>query len=257
VATYELRLTGPSADIHSGIHGGAVTNPVNALCRMVAGLHDQAGRVTLPGFYDDVIELTDSERAAWADLPFDEEAYKRGLGVEALGGGERGYDVMERRWGRPSLDANGVVGGYGGEGSKTIIPASAMAKISIRTVPDQDPRKIGEALRRYVAENCPPGCRAEIIEQGAGRAVRLSKDSPAMRAGIAAMQEAFGTAPALIGCGASVPIAELFQRILGIDAVMLGYGLPSDRIHSPNEHFRLDQLWRGAHATAAMMQNLA
>jgi acetylornithine deacetylase/succinyl-diaminopimelate desuccinylase-like protein len=257
IACYEIRLRGPQADVHSGIHGGAVTNPATALCRLVGGLHDGAGRVTLEGFYDRVIELTDDEKRRWAQLPFDAEAYRRDLGVDALGGGEDALGVLERRWGRPALDVNGLAGGYGGQGSKTIIPAEAVAKVSVRMVPDQDPDEIFASLREYVAANTPGGCRSSVVAQGAGRAVRLAKDSPAMQAGIEAMTEAFGRAPALIGCGASVPITELFQRILGLDAVMLGYGLPDDRIHSPNERFRLEQLWGGARATASFLERIA
>ncbi len=257
IACYEIRLQGPSADIHSGIHGGAVTNPATALCSLLAGLHDDSGRVTLEGFYDRVIELTDQERQEWRELPFDPEAYMRDLGVDGLDGGEDSLAVLERRWGRPALDINGLVGGYGGEGSKTIIPSSAVAKLSVRMVPDQDPKEIFDSLKRYVAHSTPPGCKATVLAQGAGRAVRLAKDSPAMQAGIEAMTEAFGRRPVLIGCGASVPITELFQRILGLDAVMLGYGLPDDRIHSPNERFQLQQLWSGAKATAAFLQNIA
>ncbi len=258
IAAWQIRLTGPSADLHSGLHGGPVVNPIGALARLVAGLHDAAGRVTLPGFYDDVIELTESERAGWQELPFDESEYAQELGLELkdLAGGERDYSVLERRWGRPTLDANGIVGGYTQEGIKTVIPSTATVKVSTRLVPNQIPERIGEALQLYVERNTPTGCRAEIQAFGAGRPVRFALDSPAMRAGRGAIEEAFGRRPALIGCGASVPVTELFQRILGIDAVMLGYGLPSDQIHSPNERFRLDQLFGGAHATAAFLQRI-
>ena len=257
VAAYEVVFRGPSADIHSGVNGGAVTNPINALARCVAALHDDAGRVMLPGFYDRVVELTDAERDAWRALAFDESAYARDLGVDALGGGESGYSVLERRWGRPTLDANGIVGGYTQAGSKTIIPAEARVKLSVRLVPDQQPGEILAALRRFVADHTPPGIRSEVTAFGAGRAVMFRTDSPAMEAGKSAMAEAFGRRPALIRCGASVPVTEMIQRILGIDAVMMGYGLPDDRIHSPNERFRLSQLWGGAVATASFLQAIA
>jgi len=255
LAYVEVTFRGPAADIHSGLNGGAVTNPVNALARLVAGMHDSNGRVTLPGFYDDVLDVTDDERTRWEALPFDEAGYARDLGVEALGGGEAGLSVLERRWARPTLDANGIVGGYTGLGAKTIIPAEASVKISMRLVANQDPGKIVEGFRQYVAANSPPGIRAEVKVSAGARPVMLSARSPAMEAGRSAMAEAFGTDAAMIRCGASVPITELFQRLLGLDAVLMGFGLPGDNLHSPNEHYRLDQFYRGAVASAAMMCN--
>jgi acetylornithine deacetylase/succinyl-diaminopimelate desuccinylase-like protein len=257
LAYVEVTFLGPSADIHSGLHGGAVTNPINALARLLAGMHDNAGRVTLPGFYDDVLPLTEAERKGWEALPFDPGEYARGLGVEALGGGEAGFSVLERRWARPTLDANGIVGGYTGAGSKTIIPAEASVKISMRLVPDQDPVRIVEGFRQHVAEHTPPGIRAEVKLNAGARPVMIRPESPAMEAGKAALAEAFGPAPALVRCGASVPITELFQRLLGLDAVLMGFGLPGDNLHSPNEHYNLEQFYRGAIASAAMMGNVS
>jgi len=257
LAYVEVTFRGPSADIHSGINGGAVTNPVNALARLVAGMTDGAGRVTLPGFYDDVLALTAAERDGWQALPFDESAYARSLGVEALGGGEAGFSVLERRWARPTLDANGIVGGYTGVGSKTIIPSEASVKISMRLVANQNPEKIVEGFRQYVAANTPPGIRAEIKLNAGARPVMLDPSSPAMEAGRAALAEAFGREAAMVRCGASVPITELFQRLLGLDAVLMGFGLPEDNLHSPNEHYRLEQFYGGAVASAAMMGNVA
>jgi len=256
LAYVEVRLHGPSADIHSGLHGGAVTNPINALARMLAEMHDADGRVTVPGFYDDVRPTSDAERAEWDKLPFDESEYARSLGVGALGAGEKGLPVLERRWGRPTLDANGIVGGYTDKGSKTIIPASASAKISMRLVPDQDPAKVVAGFREFVAAHTPPGVTAEVHVNAEARPVLLPLDSPAMDAGRAAMAEAFGRAPAMIRCGASVPVTEVIQRLLGLDAVLLGFGLPDDRIHSPNERFRLSQFHGGCLAAAAFLRNL-
>jgi acetylornithine deacetylase/succinyl-diaminopimelate desuccinylase-like protein len=256
LAYVEVTLRGPAADVHSGLHGGAVTNPVNALAELVGRMHDADGRVTLDGFYDDVRVLSDEERTEWGKLPFDEAEYARSLGVDGLGAGERGYTVLERRWARPTLDCNGIVGGYTGQGSKTIIPAEASAKISMRLVADQDPAKVVASFRRFVEANTPPGLRADVRVNAEARPVVLSPDSPAMEAGRAALAEAFGRPPAMVRCGASVPVTELFQRLLGLDAVLMGFGLPDDNVHSPNERYRLDQFHRGAVACAALMHNL-
>jgi len=257
LAYVELTVTGPSADIHSGEHGGAIANPINALTRMVAGMHDAEGRITLPGFYDDVLELSDEERDGWADLPFDAAGYAESMGVESLGGGERAFGDLERLWSRPTLDCNGIVGGYTGPGSKTIIPSTASVKISMRIVPDQRPEKIVESMRRYVAENTPPGVTCTMEVHAGARPVMMARDSSTVRAASDAMAEAFGKSAAMIRCGASVPVTELFQRILGEDAVMMGFGLPGDRLHSPNERFALKQFTRGALASAALINNLA
>lgn len=257
LAYVELTVRGPSADVHSGEHGGAVTNPINALAAIIAGMHDSEGRITLPGFYDDVVELTDEEPEQWAALPFDESQYARSLGLEALGGGESAYSVMERRWGRPTLDCNGIVGGYIQKGAKTVIPSAASAKLSMRLVADQDPQRIVDALRRYVAENTPLGVSCSVDVHACARPVLLNRDSPAIRAASDALAEAFGRRPVMIRSGASVPVTELFQRILGLDAAMMGFALPDDRPHSPNERFSLEQLWSGSLAAAAFMHNLA
>jgi len=256
LAYVEVTLRGPRADIHSGLHGGAVTNPINALARLIAAMHDDGGRVALEGFYDDVLPLSEEERREWEALPADEAAYADSLGVEALGAGEGGYSALERRWARPTLDCNGVVGGYAGEGAKTIIPASASAKVSMRLVPAQEPEKIAAAFRRFVADRTPAGVTAEVTVSAGARPVMLARESPAMDAGRAAMAEAFGRPPAMIRCGASVPITELIQRLLGLDAVMLGMGLPDDNLHSPNERFRLKQFAGGAVMAAAFLHNL-
>ncbi len=256
LAYVEVTLRGPRADIHSGLHGGAVTNPINALARLVAAMHDDGGRVTIDGFYDDVAPLSDEERRQWRKLPAGEADYAASLGLEALGGGERGYSALERRWGRPTLDCNGVVGGYTGEGAKTIIPAAASAKVSMRLVPQQDPARIVAAFKRFVAAGTPAGITAEVKVNADARPVLLGRGSAAMDAGRSAMAEAFGRPPVMIRCGASVPITELIQRLLGLDAVLLGLGLPDDNIHSPNERFRLAQFAGGAVMAAAFMDNL-
>lgn len=252
----ELTVTGPAVDIHSGTHGGAVANPINALARILAAAHDGEGRVTLPGFYDDVTELTQDERRDWALLGFDERAYAASLGLDELGGGERACGALERRWARPTLDCNGIVGGYTAAGSKTIIPARASAKLSMRLVPNQDPDRVVAGFREFLAGHVPPGVEASFAVRARARPVMLDRHSPAMAAARRACAEAFGREPVMVRCGASVPVAEVFQQVLALDAVVMGFGLPDDNLHSPNEHFRLEHLWRGSAAAAALMHNL-
>ena len=256
LAYVEVTFHGPRTDIHSGIHGGAVTNPVNALAALVTAMHEESGRVTIPGYYDDVVPLSATEREEWRKLPADDRQYAESLGVDGLGAGERGFSVLERRWARPTVDCNGIVGGYTGPGAKTIIPSHASVKISMRLVADQRPEKALEGFQRFVAEHTPPGIRAEVKVNAGARPVMLPLHSAAMEAARSALQEAFGAPAAMIRCGASVPITELFQRLLRLDAVLMGFGLPDDGLHGPNEHFRLEHLWRGAIASAAFMKNL-
>jgi acetylornithine deacetylase/succinyl-diaminopimelate desuccinylase-like protein len=253
----EITLTGPSSDLHSGVHGGAVANPATALAALLAGLHDENGRVTLEGFYDEVRPLAEADRLAWESLPFDERALAASIGVDALAGGERDLPALHRRWARPSLDVNGLHSGYTGPGAKTIIPARASAKLSARLVCDQDPEAVGESLRRYVERNTPPGCRSEVEIHPGARPVTLDADTPHVRAARAAMAEAFGVEPVLVRSGASVPVTELLQRQLGLDAAMMGLGLPQDNIHAPNERMKLDQIWLGSEAAAAFYLRLA
>ena len=253
----EITVSGPSGDLHSGMHGGAVTNPVNALAAIIAAMHDRDGRVMLEGFYDGVGEPTDAQRRAWAELPFDEARCAESLGVKSLGGGERDYSVLERLWARPTLDCNGIVGGHTGDGPKTIIPARASAKISMRLVGRQDPQKSAEALQRFVAEHAPPGVTASAEVSAKARPVVLATDTPAMRAAQASLKEVFAREAVFIHCGASVPITEVIQRRLGLEAVLMGFGLPDDNTHAPNERFALSQLWAGAEASAAFMGQLA
>ncbi|MFP4054183.1 MAG: dipeptidase [Phycisphaerae bacterium] len=257
LTTCELTVSGPSRDVHSGVHGGGLTNPLNVLAKLVGSLHDNDGRVAIDSFYDEVLELTDAEREAWAALPFDESQYAADCGVDTAGGGEKGYTVLERRWGRPTLDCNGLVGGYTGPGDKTIIATGASAKLSMRLVPNQNPRRIFALLEKHIQDRTPPGVHSSLEFRAGARAVMLNTDSPAMTAGKRACEEGFGAAPTLIRCGASVPITEVFQRVLGLDSVLLGFGLPEDRIHSPNESFALGQLFGGARASAAFLGEMA
>ncbi len=257
LAYFEITFIGPDHDLHSGINGGAVRNPINALAAMVAHLHDDHGRVMIPGFYDDVLPVSDADRHAWRQLPFDEAEYAASLGLDALSGGEKGLTALERIWGRPTLDCNGIVGGYTGPGSKTVIPARASTKISTRLVPNQDPARIVAGMKKFVADHTPAGIRSEVAVYAQARAVLLNRDGAAMRSAQAAVAEAFGRDPVFVRCGASIPVTELFQRLLGMDVVLLDIGLPEDNLHAPNERFSLEHLYRGAVASAAFMQNFA
>jgi acetylornithine deacetylase/succinyl-diaminopimelate desuccinylase-like protein len=253
----QIDLEGPAIDLHSGIYGGIVANPLNVLVDIVAAMRGADGKVTIPGFYDDVIPVGDDELASWASLPFDEVAFATNVGLESLGGGEEGLAPLLRRWGRPTLDVHGVVGGYTGPGAKTVIPARASAKISMRLVANQDPDQIVEAIRQFVADRTPAGIRSSIQDFSSGRPVLLRTDGWAIQAGKAALTEAFNMDVAWVRYGASVPVTEVFQRLMGLDSVMLGFGLPDDALHSPNEKLGLEQFYTGAVTAATFLSELA
>jgi len=257
LAYIELTLTGARADAHSGIHGGALQNPINALACMIAGMHDANGAVTLEGFYDDVLPLDENERRAWQSLPFSLPDYAASLGVPCLSGGEHKYSVLERRWARPTLDCNGIIGGYTEAGSKTIIPASATAKISMRLVAHQDPARQVAAFRRYVETHTPAGFTADIQVFSTANPLFVDPDSPLIQAAARAYVTGFAKSPSLIRCGASIPVAETMQRLLKLQPVLMGLGLPDDNLHSPNEKFSLQQLRNGAVTIAAMLTEIA
>jgi acetylornithine deacetylase/succinyl-diaminopimelate desuccinylase-like protein len=252
----EVTVSGPNRDLHSGVFGGSVANPINGLCRMIAGLHDAEGRVAIPGFYDDVIPLTDEERAAFAALPEDERRFLSGLGMTA-GHGEPGYSALERRWARPTCDVNGMYGGYTGEGPKTIVPSSATAKITCRLVPDQDPAKLMQSLRAHLESLLLPGLTMDFQDQHGGQPLLFATDSPWMQAARRAIERAFGTAPVMIREGGSIPVVATFRELLGIDTLLLGWGQNSDNLHSPDEHFRLADFHRGTSASAYLWEELA
>lgn len=251
----EVILSGPRQDLHSGLFGGAVANPGNALGRMIGALHDDRGRVQIPGFYDDVLPLSDEERDRLARLPFDESAFLESLGVDA-GWGEAGFSVLERRWTRPTCDVNGLVGGYAGEGPKTIIPARARAKISCRLVPEQDPDKLLEALQTFLESLCPPGLRLEFRREYGCAGLVFDTGSPFMKAARTAVARAFGLSPVLIREGGSIPVVATFRDVLGVDTLLLGWGQNTDNLHGPNERFRLTDFHRGARASAHLWQEL-
>ncbi len=256
IAYFELRLRGPNQDLHSGTFGGAVTNPGNALARMLAALVDADGRVQIPGFYDDVQPLTDRERDQFADLGFDEAAFAERLGVDALTG-EAGYTTLERRWARPTCDVNGIWGGYQGEGAKTILPATAGAKFSFRLVPDQDPAKIAAGLRTLLEQIRPPGIAMELVEMHCAPGVVVSLDSPYVAAAARAVEHGFGVPPVYIREGGSIPIVTAFRQQLGVDTLLLGWGLDDDNTHGPNEKFCLADFHRGIKASAHLWNELS
>ena len=246
LAYLEVTATGPDRDLHSGVYGGAVANPINALCEVVAGLTDERGRIAIPGFYDDVVELAPDERAALAAAPFDAGAYARDLGVAEAAGGERyDYSPPERASIRPTLDVNGIWGGYTGAGAKTVLPSEAHAKISLRLVPDQDPQRVTEAFAAHVRRLAPPGIRIDVRPHHGGAPALLPTDSDEYRAAAEAMEATFGRAPVPARGGGSIPIVALFERELGVKCVLMGFGLDSDDIHSPDEHFGVWNFHRG------------
>ncbi len=249
IAYFELRLTGPKQDLHSGTFGGAVSNPANWVARMMASLIDENGRVQLPGFYDDVLPLTDREREQFAALPFDDAAFMSKLGVSGVTG-EAGYTSLERRWARPTFDINGLWGGYQGDGAKTVLPAKAGVKFSFRLVPNQDPVKIQQALRAKLASLCPPGITMELIDMHSATGVVVPLDSSYMAAAAEAIEQGFGRPPVFIREGGSIPIVTVFREKLGVDTLLLGWGQDDDNTHSPNEKFSLADFHRGIKTSA-------
>ncbi|MDQ7040217.1 MAG: dipeptidase [Rhodothermus sp.] len=240
----EVELIGPARDLHSGVYGGAVENPANVLARLIAGLHDEDYRITIPGFYDDVRPLTEEERRTFRELPFDEKAWMEEIGVSAVRT-ETGYSILEAITARPTLDVNGIWGGYQGKGAKTVLPAKAGAKISMRLVPDQDPDDIVEKTRRYFEQHTPSTCRLRFTALHGGHPVLVDTRHPAMQAAAEAMARVFGRRPYFTREGGSIPVVADFKRLLGLDSVLMGFGLNSDAIHSPDEHFGLDRFRQG------------
>ncbi|HZZ72638.1 MAG TPA: dipeptidase [Pirellulales bacterium] len=253
---YELQLTGPNQDLHSGTFGGGVTNPANALCQILAALRDAKGRVTLPGFYDDVIKLTKRERDNFAKLPFHERAFMKQLGVKGLSG-EQGFSTLERRWARPTCDINGLTSGFQGEGPKTILPAQASAKFSFRLVPDQQPKKITAALKKFIRERCPAGVTWKLLEFGGSPGVVVPLESPYIAAASRAIEHGFGKKPVFMREGGSIPVVRTFHEELDVDTLLLGWGLDDDNTHSPNEKFSLADFHRGIKSSAWLWQELA
>jgi acetylornithine deacetylase/succinyl-diaminopimelate desuccinylase-like protein len=256
IAYYELKLMGPRQDLHSGTFGGGVTNPAGALAAMLAALKDADGRIQVPGFYDDVIPLTDVERQQFRDLPFDEANFMRQLAVDATWG-ETGHTNIERRWARPTCDINGLTSGYQGEGAKTVLPARASAKFSFRLVPNQDPAKISKALKHFLEARVPPGIRMELVDHHGAPGIVVPLDSPYISAAARAIEAGFGRAPVYIREGGSIPIVGTFARELDADVLLLGWGQNDDNTHSPNEKFSLEDYHRAIKASAHLWSELA
>lgn len=240
----EVEVTGPNRDLHSGLYGGAVPNPINVLAEMIASLKDDKKYITIPGFYNDVLELTAEERAAMARAPFSLEAYKKSIGLSDVEG-EEGYSTMERASIRPTLDVNGIWGGYTGEGAKTVIASKAFAKISMRLVPHQDPDKITELFQKHFESIAPKSVKVKVTPHHGALPAVTPTDSPAYLAAAKAMKETFGKEPVPFRGGGSIPIVALFEQILDSKTVLMGFGLDSDAIHSPNEHYGLFNYYKG------------
>ena len=241
---WEVEVTGANHDLHSGIFGGAVANPINVLCKMIADLHDADGHITIPGFYDDVLVLGDEERALMAQAPFDEEAYKKELGVKALKG-ENGYSTKERTGIRPCLDVCGIWGGHTGEGTKTVLPSKAYAKISTRLVANQDFEKISRLFQDYFESMAPDCVTVKVTPCHGGAAYVAPLELKAYKAAEKAMQDTFGRRPIPTRSGGSIPIVAGFEKILGLKSILMGFGLASDDIHAPNENYPLQQFFKG------------
>ena len=240
----EVEVTGPNRDLHSGLYGGCVANPINVLAQMIASLHDSTGKITIPGFYDKVIELSDEERAEMAKAPFSHEAYCEALDIEETMG-EAGYSTMERGSIRPTLDVNGIWGGYTGEGAKTVIASQAFAKISMRLVPDQDPTEITNLFLTHFESIAPKGTRVKVKPHHGGEAAVTPIDSVGYKAASLAYEKSFGKKPIPVRSGGSIPIVAMFEKELGLKTILMGFGLDSDAIHSPNEHFGLFNFYKG------------
>lgn len=240
----EVSVTGPNRDLHSGLYGGAVANPINILAKMIAQLHDEDKRITIPGFYDDVVEISEIERTKMAEAPFDLDAYKKALDIDAVYG-EAGYTTNERNAIRPTLDVNGIWGGYTGEGAKTVIPSKAFAKISMRLVPNQNWEEITKLFSDYFTSIAPKGVRVTVTKHHGGQAYVTPIDSIGYRAASKAIEKTFGKAPVPQRTGGSIPIVALFEEVLNSKTILLGFGLDSDAIHSPNEHYGIWNYLKG------------
>jgi acetylornithine deacetylase/succinyl-diaminopimelate desuccinylase-like protein len=252
----EVEVTGPNRDLHSGVYGGAVANPVNVLSKMIASLHDENGHVTIPGFYDRVVELSVADREAINKAPFNLDQYKKELGIDDIQG-EKGYTTLERTGIRPTLDVNGIWGGYTGEGAKTVLPSKAYAKISMRLVPDQNNAEITELFTKHFTSIAPKSVKVKVTPLHGGQPAVTPTDSAAFKAASAAFEEVWGKKPIPTRDGGSIPIVALFKKELGLDTVLMGFGLDSDAIHSPNEHYGVKNFLLGIETIVTFYKHFA
>ena len=252
----EVIVTGPNKDLHSGMYGGAARNPIRVLSKIIASLHDETGRVTVPGFYDGVDEISDALRAQWEALGFDAEGFLGDVGL-SVPAGEDGRTVLEQVWARPTCEVNGILGGYAGEGFKTVLPSVARAKISFRLVGRQDPLKLRESFRAMVREALPEDCTVEFVGYGAGPASVMETTDPAFEKARAALTDEWPRPAAFIGSGGSIPIAGYFKTIMGMDSMLIGFGRDDDQIHSPNEKYDLESFQKGTRSWARVLAALA
>ena len=256
LAYVQVELIGPDRDLHSGAYGGAVENPLNALMRLVSNMHDDDHHITIPGFYDDVVELSERDRSESAALPFEEGKWLGSIGIQKSRT-EKGYSIVEAKSVRPTLDVNGMWGGYQGEGSKTVLPSKSGAKISMRLVPNQNPEDITKKIRKYFEENTPETMTLNFQEMHGGHPSVVDTDIPAMNAASKAMEGGFGKKPVFVRAGGSIPVIADFKNILGLDTILMGFGLNSDALHSPNEKFGLDRFEKGIYTSVQFFTEYA
>jgi acetylornithine deacetylase/succinyl-diaminopimelate desuccinylase-like protein len=255
LAYMQIDLVGPKGDLHSGSYGGSILNPIQALAEIIAKLHDGKGRITIPGFYDDVRALTKKERDAYKKLPWNDRKYAKDLGVKELYG-EKGFTTLERLWARPTLECNGIWGGYTGEGAKTVLPSKASAKISMRLVPDQSSKKASALFTKYIRKIAPPGVTVTVQSLHGGEPAITPIDSPGVRAAYAALEKGFGKKPLYQREGGSIPIVVQFKKLLKIDTVLLGFGLPDENAHAPDEFMHLPNFFGGIRTAAHFLNEL-
>ena len=253
---FQIDLRGSSTDLHSGSFGGAVSNPAFVLAQMLAQMKDRSGRIKIPGFYDDVVALQDEERKAWASLPFNEKKYKKDFGIPKVAG-ETGYTTLERTWARPTFEVNGLLSGFTGEGAKTVLPAVAMAKVSMRLVPNQRPDKIAELFEAHVKDIAPGTVELKITRMHGGKPWMTSYDNPYVQAAGRAIEKGFGRKPVFTREGGSIPVVSTFQEELGLPSVLFGVGLPDENAHAPNEKLDLENFQGGIIASAILYEEIA
>ena len=255
LAYLQVDVTGPNSDLHSGMYGGAVVNPATALARIVASFHDADGRIAIEGFYDKVRAFPDAVRAGLRELPFDEKEFKAHLAVDALGG-EPGYGTLEKLWHRPTCEVNGLLSGYTGEGAKTVLPGHAMLKVSCRLVPDQDPKEIAKLVERHVMKHAPKGVTVKVTELHGGHAWRAELDGPLYEAASRALEAAFGRKPVITGEGGSIPVVNDFAQILQAPVLLVGFGLPGENAHAPDEWMSVENFEKGMRAVASLWDEI-